>query len=50
MVAQSQVPGQLAVDAGDAQAIEASNRALSTLVAARDVVNRVPTGHGAAGR
>ena len=34
---------QLAVDAGDGTAIEARNRALATLVAARDVVNRVPT-------
>lgn len=32
-----------AVDAEDGPAIEARNRALSTLVAARDVVNRVPT-------
>jgi hypothetical protein len=34
---------QAAVDAGDGPAIEARNRALSTLVASRDVVNRVPT-------
>lgn len=33
----------LSVDAGDGTAIEARNRALATLVAARDVVNRVPT-------
>lgn len=34
---------QAAVDSGDGPAIEARNRALSTLVASRDVVNRVPT-------
>ncbi|MBF8290093.1 MAG: hypothetical protein HW391_1061 [Chloroflexi bacterium] len=34
---------QVAVDAGDVAAIEARNRALATLVASRDVVNRVPT-------
>lgn len=34
---------QAAVDAGDPAAIEAGNKALSVLVASRDVVNRVPT-------
>jgi len=34
---------QAAVDAEDLPAIEARNRALATLVASRDVVNRVPT-------
>lgn len=32
-----------AVDAGDGPVVEARHRALTTLVAARDVVNRVPT-------
>ncbi len=32
-----------AVDVGDGQAIEARNRALATLIAERDLVNRIPT-------
>lgn len=32
-----------AVDPGDGSMIEAGNRALSTLIAERDLVNKVPT-------
>lgn len=40
---------QVAVDAGDDAGVESHNRALSTLVSARDVVNHVPTWPWSAG-
>ena len=40
---------QAAVDSGDGPTIEARNRALASLIAARDVVNHVPTWPWSAG-